>query len=186
MPSPASVNNATGPSPSPPAPSPAQTQPPPQPGASGAGSAAPPTTRPGLPDRSVSENTVEDAYVDFILFCNPAVPLSTDTTSLREAFRNPPRSGGKSFSTFAIYELVRKFYNSEIRTWTELTTKLGVEPPDPNKEESAQKVAQYGVRLKVCDVEPPKLKVYPLKTGLEVDEFHARQGIFRVSDGHSE
>ncbi|KAL7762070.1 hypothetical protein ACKLNR_008605 [Fusarium oxysporum f. sp. zingiberi] len=148
MPSPASVNNATGPSPSPPAPSPAQTQPPPQPGASGAGSAAPPTTRPGLPDRSVSENTVEDAYVDFILFCNPAVPLSTDTTSLREAFRNPPRSGGKSFSTFAIYELVRKFYNSEIRTWTELTTKLGVEPPDPNKEESAQKVAQYGVRLK--------------------------------------
>ncbi|EMT61628.1 ARS-binding protein 2 [Fusarium odoratissimum] len=110
MPSPASVNNATGPSPSPPAPSPAQTQPPPQPGASGAGSAAPPTTRPGLPDRSVSENTVEDAYVDFILFCNPAVPLSTDTAKL--------------------------------------TTKLGVEPPDPNKEESAQKVAQYGVRLK--------------------------------------
>ncbi|KAM0203569.1 hypothetical protein ACHAPQ_000491 [Fusarium lateritium] len=127
-------------------------QPPPQPGASGAGSAAPPapsfTARRGLPDRSVSEESVEDAYVDFILFCNPAVPLDADTASLREAFRNPPRSGGKSFCTFAIYDLVRKFYNSEIRTWTELTTKLGVEPPDPNKEESAQKVAQYGVRLK--------------------------------------
>ncbi|KAF4334475.1 ars binding 2 [Fusarium beomiforme] len=148
MPSPVPVDNATGNSPSLSPPAPDLTQPPPQPGASGAGSAAPPTTRPGLPDRSVSENTVEDAYVDFILFCNPAVPLSTDTTSLREAFRNPPRSGGKSFSTFAIYGLVRKFYNSEIRTWTELTTKLGVEPPDPSKEESAQKVAQYGVRLK--------------------------------------
>ncbi|KAM0305302.1 hypothetical protein HYE67_008780 [Fusarium culmorum] len=131
-------------------------QPPPQSGASGAGSgsAAPPSSdqsfaaRPALPDRRVSEHTVEDAYVNFILFCNPAVPLSTDTESLREAFRNPPRSGGKSFSTFAIYELVRKFYDGDIRTWTELTTKLGVEPPDPNKEESTQKVAQYGVRLK--------------------------------------
>ncbi|CAJ0545686.1 Ff.00g091590.m01.CDS01 [Fusarium sp. VM40] len=127
-------------------------QPPPQPGASGAGSAAPPapsfTARRALPDRNVSEQSVEDAYVDFVLFCNPAVPLDADTASLREAFRNPPRSGGKSFCTFAIYDLVRKFYNSEIRTWTELTTKLGVEPPDPNKEESAQKVAQYGVRLK--------------------------------------
>ncbi|KAF5022003.1 hypothetical protein F66182_5960 [Fusarium sp. NRRL 66182] len=128
--------------------------PPPQPGASGAGSAAPPdpsSASPrgrGLPDRSVSEDSVEDAYVDFILYCNPAVPLSADTASLREAFRNPPRSGGKSFNTFAIYELVRKFYSNDIRTWTELTTKLGVEPPDPDKEESNQKVAQYGVRLK--------------------------------------
>ncbi|KAF4453620.1 hypothetical protein F53441_3765 [Fusarium austroafricanum] len=149
MPSPASVSNATGsPTPTqPPPPLPLPLPPPPS-GASGAGSAAPPTTRPGLPGRSVSERSVEDAYVDFIFFCNPAVPLSTDTASLREAFHNPPRSGGKSFSTFVIYELVRKFYNGDIRTWTELTTKLGVEPPDPNKEESAQKVAQYGVRLK--------------------------------------
>ncbi|KAF5678895.1 ARS-binding protein [Fusarium heterosporum] len=131
---------------------PAPAQPPPQPGASGAGSAAPPdltlNARRDLPDRSVSEESIENAYVDFVLFCNPAVPLDTDTASLREAFRNPPRSGGKSFSTFAIYELVHKFYDSEIRTWTELTTTLGVEPPDPSKEESAQKVAQYGVRLK--------------------------------------
>ncbi|KAJ4271628.1 hypothetical protein NW762_000333 [Fusarium torreyae] len=143
MPSPVNVNNPTRPTPA---------QPPPQPGASGAGSAAPPdpsfNARPGLPDRNVSEHSVEDAYVDFILYCNPAVPLSTDTASLREAFRNPPRSGGKSFSTYTIYELVRKFYNNDIRTWTELTTTLGVEPPDPSKEESAQKVAQYGVRLK--------------------------------------
>lgn len=145
-------------------------QPPPQSGASGAGSgsAAPPSSdqsfaaRPALPDRRVSEHTVEDAYVNFILFCNPAVPLSTDTESLREAFRNPPRSGGKSFSTFAIYELVRKFYDGDIRTWTELTTKLGVAPPDPNKEESTQKVAQYGVRLKVCDMFGRPPKVYPL------------------------
>ncbi|KAF7548559.1 hypothetical protein G7046_g8631 [Stylonectria norvegica] len=60
----------------------------------------------------------------------------------------PPRSGGKSFSTFTVFELVKKFYNKEIKTWTELTTRLGVEPPDPSKDESAQKIAQYGVRLK--------------------------------------
>lgn len=105
--------------------------------------------RSALPDRNVTADSIEDAYVHFIFYCNPALPLSSETASLREAFRNPPRSGGKSFSTFAVFLLVRQFYDKEIRTWTELTTKLGVEPPDPTKDESAQKIAQYGVRLKV-------------------------------------
>lgn len=101
-----------------------------------------------LPARHVTADTIEDAYVCFIFYCNPALPPSCVTTCLRESFRNPPRSGGKSFSTYTVFELVQRFYSAEIRTWTELTTRLGVEPPDPTKE-SAQKVAQYGVRLKV-------------------------------------
>ncbi|KAF4974785.1 hypothetical protein FZEAL_8362 [Fusarium zealandicum] len=127
--------------------------PPPPSGSSGpspAGSATTPdiAVRPSLPDRNVTADTIEDAYVRFIFFCNPGLSPSIETVSLREAFRNPPRSGGKVFSTFAIYELVRKFYDNEIRTWTELTTRLGVEPPDPSKKDSAQKNSQYGVRLK--------------------------------------
>ncbi|OAQ99686.1 hypothetical protein LLEC1_07707, partial [Akanthomyces lecanii] len=112
------------------------------------GHAVPGPGRSALPDRSVTAETIEDAYVAFIFYCNPALPPDCDTETLREAFRNPPRSGGKVFDPFAIYELVRKFYSKEIKTWTELTTKLGVEPPDPSKEESVQKIAQYGVRLK--------------------------------------
>lgn len=114
------------------------------------GSASPAfTTRPSLPGTNVTTDTIEEAYVRFIFYCNPGVPLTADTEPLREAFRNPPRSGGKVFNTFTIYELVKKFYHKEIKTWTELTTTLGVEPPDPSKDESAQKIAQYGVRLKV-------------------------------------
>lgn len=147
MPSP---NNPLPPPPPPPPPTPPQpaSQ---QPGPSAPSSVAVPdiAARPELPDRRVTADTIEDAYVRFMFYCNPGLPPSTPTLTLREAFRNPPRSGGKSFSTFAVYELVRKFYDSEIRTWTELTTRLGVEPPDPSKEESAQKIAQYGVRLKV-------------------------------------
>lgn len=105
--------------------------------------------RSSLPHRNVTAATIEDAYVAFIIYCNPALPVDCDTESLREAFRNPPRSGGKIFDPFTIYELVRQFYDKEIKTWTELTMKLGVEPPDPSKEESVQKIAQYGVRLKV-------------------------------------
>jgi hypothetical protein len=108
-----------------------------------------PAARPSLPDRNVTEATIEDAYVRFIFYCNPALPLYPDTQALREAFRNPPRSGGRVFSPFRVYELVTEFYQKEIKTWTELTIKLGVEPPDPAKDESTQKVAQYGVRLKV-------------------------------------
>lgn len=106
--------------------------------------------RVSLPHRSVTPDTIEDAYVRFIFYCNPALPLDADTESLREAFANPPRSGGKSFSPYVIFDLVQRFYRKEIKTWTELTTRLGVEPPDLAKDESAQKVAQYGVRLKVC------------------------------------
>ncbi|KAJ4169399.1 hypothetical protein NW754_016430 [Fusarium falciforme] len=132
--------------PPPPPPQPASQQPGPSAPGSVATSDIP--VRPELPDRRVTADTIEDAYVRFMLYCNPGLPPSTPTVTLREAFRNPPRSGGKTFSTFAVYELVRKFYDNEIRTWTELTTRLGVEPPDPSKEESAQKIAQYGVRLK--------------------------------------
>ncbi|UKZ82107.1 hypothetical protein TrVFT333_009891 [Trichoderma virens FT-333] len=104
--------------------------------------------RSALPDPNVTPDTIEDAFVRFIFYCNPALPLDADTESLREAFANPPKSGGKSFSPFLIFDLVQRFYRKEIKTWTELTTRLGVEPPDLSKDESAQKVAQYGVRLK--------------------------------------
>lgn len=103
----------------------------------------------GLPDRAVTAATLEDAYVKFIFYCNPAVPADQDTQALRDAFSNPPKSAGKSFETFTVYHLVLQFLRKEIKTWTELTIKLGVEPPDPKKDESAQKVTQYGVRLKV-------------------------------------
>lgn len=103
-----------------------------------------------LPDRSVTAATIEDAYVSFILACNPAVSPSTDTTALREAFRTPPRSDGKSFSIFTLYELIRQLEGREIKTWAELALRLGVEPPDQDKGQSSQKIQQYAVRLKVC------------------------------------
>ena len=105
--------------------------------------------RPTLPDRHVTGATIEDAFVRFVLYCNPAVPLETDTTALREAFRSPPKSGGKSFSTFSLFELIKQLDNKSIKTWAELALKLGVEPPDQDKGQSSQKIQQYAVRLKV-------------------------------------
>ncbi|TGJ85472.1 hypothetical protein E0Z10_g3287 [Xylaria hypoxylon] len=131
----------------------------PQPGASGVNHLTPtssngnttprsPGVRPMLPNRSVTSGTIEDAYVSFVLHCNPAVPLDVDTTSLREAFRTPPKSEGKSFSTFTLFELIAKLHQKEIKTWAELALKLGVEPPDHEKGQSSQKIQQYAVRLK--------------------------------------
>lgn len=102
-----------------------------------------------LPDRNVNGTSIEDAFVAFILYCNPGVPLETDSAALREAFRTPPKSGGKSFSTFALFELIKKLETKELKTWAELALKLGVEPPDQEKGQSSQKIQQYAVRLKV-------------------------------------
>lgn len=102
-----------------------------------------------LPSRDVTNETIDDAYVAFILYCNPNVPLSVDTLELRKAFRSPPRSDGKSFSVFALWELIQKLDRKEIKTWIQLAIELGVEPPSLEKKQSTQKVQQYAVRLKV-------------------------------------
>jgi ARS binding protein 2 len=103
----------------------------------------------GLPTREVTDANFDDAYVAFIMYCNPTIPLDTDTTELRKIFRAPPKSDGKNFSTFTLFELIRKLDQKELKTWAQLALELGVEPPALDKGQSAQKVQQYAVRLKV-------------------------------------
>lgn len=102
-----------------------------------------------LPSRDITDDTIDDAYALFILYCNPNVPSSVDTSELRKTFRSPPRSDGKSFSVFTLFELIRKLDNKELKTWIQLAIELGVEPPSMEKKQSTQKVQQYAVRLKV-------------------------------------
>ncbi|QSZ33849.1 hypothetical protein DSL72_005422 [Monilinia vaccinii-corymbosi] len=101
-----------------------------------------------LPSIEVTDENFDDAYVDFIMYCNPAVASDTDSAELRKIFRAPPKSDNKSFSTFTLFELIRKLENKEIKTWAQLAIDLGVEPPALEKGQSAQKVQQYAVRLK--------------------------------------
>ncbi|RFU32653.1 hypothetical protein B7463_g3670, partial [Scytalidium lignicola] len=106
------------------------------------------TQRRTLPSRNVTNETIDDTYVNFIFYCNPTIPMDTDTSELRKTFRSPPRSDGKLFSTFTLFELIRKLELKEIKTWAQLAIDLGVEPPAYDKGQSAQKVQQYAVRLK--------------------------------------
>ncbi|EGS24010.1 putative ars binding protein [Thermochaetoides thermophila DSM 1495] len=103
-----------------------------------------------LPSREgiTSPSALEEAYIAFILYCNPCVPLTTDPSPLREAFRTPPKSDGKTFSTYTLFTLIRKLESRELKTWAELALQLGVDPPDAEKGQSAQKIQQYAVRLK--------------------------------------
>lgn len=102
-----------------------------------------------LPTKEVSDQTMDEAYAQFILYCNPSISADVDTTELRKNFRAPPKSDGKVFSPFALFGLIARLENKDIKTWTELVIELGVEPPDPEKNQSTQKVQQYAVRLKV-------------------------------------
>ena len=101
-----------------------------------------------LPSKRVSAETVTDAYVAFILYCNPNFPLDVDTSTLRTTFQSPPKSDNKDFETYRLFELIQKFDAKEIKTWGQLALDLGVESPDVSKGQSVQKVQQYTVRLK--------------------------------------
>ena len=102
-----------------------------------------------LPSRVVTEQNLDDAYIQFILYCNPSIPVSVDTTELKKGFRAPPRTDGKVFDTFALLRLIRRLDSQDLETWSALVLELGVEPPDPAKEQSTQKIQQFAVRLKV-------------------------------------
>lgn len=128
----------------------------------------------------MTDETIEDAYVNFILYCNPAVPLESDTTVLREAFQNPPKSGGKSFKTYTLFELIRQLEAKELKTWIELALKLGVEPPDQHKGQSSQRIQQYAVRLKVSPTTSIVLFFFSL-TAAEMDAIHACGCVLRLS-----
>lgn len=101
-----------------------------------------------LPSRDVSDESIDEAYAQFILYCNPSFGIDADTSELKKAFRTPPKSESKSFSTFRLFELISKLEAKEIKTWTELALELGVEKPNAEKGQSTQKVQQYTVRLK--------------------------------------
>jgi ARS binding protein 2 len=103
---------------------------------------------PALPSRNITDNDIDDAFVKFILYANPGVPRDVDTTELRRVFRAPPRSDGKSFSIYTLWQLIKKLENKELKTWSQLAIELGVEPPSTEKGQSTQKIQQYAVRLK--------------------------------------
>ena len=102
-----------------------------------------------LPPRNVNESNIEDSYVQFMFYCNPSLPLSTDTSELRKGFQQMPKTDGKTFEVFVLFELIRRLEAKEIETWSQLVVDMGVEPPDTSKNQSTQKVQQYAVRLKV-------------------------------------
>ncbi|WPH04082.1 Hypothetical protein R9X50_00696700 [Acrodontium crateriforme] len=101
-----------------------------------------------LPPRNVTADSITDAFVSFILYCNPHFPLDIDTAMLKSGFEGPPKSDNKEFQTYRLFELIRKFDAKEIKTWGQLALDLGVEAPDVSKGQSVQKVQQYSVRLK--------------------------------------
>ncbi|KAF1832010.1 hypothetical protein BDW02DRAFT_641105 [Decorospora gaudefroyi] len=100
------------------------------------------------PARDVADETIDHAYATFILYCNPHFSTTIDTTELVKLFRTPPKSDGNAFSTWTLFELIRKFDAKEIKTWTQLALDLGVKPPNTDEGQSTQKVQQYSVRLK--------------------------------------
>nr|OQO32423.1 hypothetical protein B0A51_00211 [Rachicladosporium sp. CCFEE 5018] len=101
-----------------------------------------------LPSQDVTEENLATSYVHFILYCNPQFPLDVDTTQLTTNFNTPPKSDGKDFSTFRLWQLVKQLDAKEIASWNQLAQDLGVEPPDTAKGQSVQKIAQYTVRCK--------------------------------------
>ncbi|KAI1912954.1 hypothetical protein LOZ64_004279 [Ophidiomyces ophidiicola] len=100
------------------------------------------------PSRDFEEPTIDDAYINFIFYCNPDIPTTKNTAELRRIFRSPPRSDGKTFNIYDLWMLIQKFNRKELRTWSQLALELGVEPPSAEKKQSTQKVQQYAVRLK--------------------------------------
>lgn len=134
-----------------------------------------------LPSKNVTDEDIDDSFAKFVLYCNPHYSSTTETTELKRVFRNPPRSDGKDFSIFRLFELLQKYERKEIKTWNQVALDLGVEPPTTENGGSTQKVQQYSVRLKVClswDAD-----VYLTLTKKAMAKSHACRCLFRLPPG---
>lgn len=89
-----------------------------------------------------------------LCFCFQIQAKAERLTGKHTGFRAPPKSDGKSFNPFLLFRLLTRLENKDIKTWSDLVIELGVEPPDPEKNQSTQKVQQYAVRLKVSSPKP--------------------------------
>ncbi|CAG8705901.1 10855_t:CDS:2, partial [Acaulospora colombiana] len=98
-----------------------------------------------LPPKDVTPENIGNRYLEFILYCNPSAPSDLDVSSLIRSFNAVPKSDGKTFETWVLFQLVAKHHSGEIKTWTKLAQQLGVERTN---ESSPQKIQQYAVRLK--------------------------------------
>jgi len=107
------------------------------------------TSTRSLPSRDVTEETIDGAFADFILYSNPYYPCDTDTSELKECLHSVPKSEGKNFTIYSLWQLVQRLEAKELKTWIQLALDLGVEPPTAENKASVQKVQQYTVRLKV-------------------------------------
>lgn len=103
-----------------------------------------------LPSREVNRDTIQPAFVQFILFCNPEFnDEEADTERLGEVFSSPPTSSKKSFHVYDVYLQVKRLLGGEIKLWSQVALDLGVEPgPDEERSGASQRVVQYIVRLK--------------------------------------
>jgi len=70
-----------------------------------------------LPSKDVNDHSIDNAYVQFILYCNPYIATDVDTAELRRGFRAPPKSDGKSFSPFVLFGLLTRLEKKDIKTW---------------------------------------------------------------------
>lgn len=113
------------------------------------GAAAPCSPGRLLPSKELRSDSIEDDYVQFIFYCNPSLSLDLDTAELRRGFQSMPKTDGKSFDVFVLFELIQKLEAKEIETWSQLVVDMGVVPPNVASGQSTQKVQQYAVRLKV-------------------------------------
>ncbi|KAL1918584.1 uncharacterized protein VTP21DRAFT_2606 [Calcarisporiella thermophila] len=112
-----------------------------------------------LPSKQVNERNLSQAYISFILFCNPTCPTDVDTGPLVRSFFAVPRSDGKQFHPWTLFCLCKKMHEGEIKSWVRLAIELGVERTD---EQSPQKIQQYAVRLKVST--PPLVLIMFIHT----------------------
>ncbi|CAG8647342.1 20192_t:CDS:2 [Cetraspora pellucida] len=140
--------------------------------------------RRGLPQKDVTRANIADRYLEFILYCNPSAPSDLDVSSLIRSFNSVPKSDGKTFETWVLFQLVSKHHSGEIKTWTKLAQQLGVERTN---ESSPQKIQQYAVRLKVfifssASSKRQKRKYTRRNTGSSIDAGNNNQNDDMIDD----
>ncbi|KAL0089192.1 ARS binding protein 2-domain-containing protein [Phycomyces blakesleeanus] len=109
-----------------------------------------PTSRPIITGKTVTSETLEDGYIQFVLRHDPDY-IGDGIESLmyvKRKFSSVPKTGHLSYTTWDVYMLVRKLHHQEIKNWSQLVGKLGLADM-AGRPQFAQRVKRWMHKYKI-------------------------------------
>ncbi|KAI8973355.1 ARS binding protein 2-domain-containing protein [Mycotypha africana] len=110
----------------------------------------PPSKKPRITGANVTAENIVDGYIQFVL-SHDAAYINDGIESLvfaKRKFQSVPKTGDITYTTWDIFQLVKKLHHQEIKNWSQLVGQLGLQDM-AGRPQFAQRVKRWMHKYKI-------------------------------------